>query len=238
MEYVAGGELWKWLRSEDKFEESQAKLYAAEIAIGIGALHRQGIVYRNLKPENILVDSSGHIKISGIGPAKDVGVEGSGSAAHPFFCREEYMSPEMLMRRPYTPSIDWWALGVLTYELIVGHPPFQSELQNRLYRMILQEPVKFPRFVSDDPQDFVTRLLDRDPAMRLGAGELDAQEILSHSWFSDLDMHKVARREVDPGWRPASPREEPSDEADYGGTVLLPSRRSVPGAFEMFHFLG
>jgi serine/threonine protein kinase len=148
-----------------------------------------------------------------------------------FVATAEYMPPEMLNRRPYTRSVDWWSLGILAFELVTGRPPFQSDNQNRLYRMISQEPVKFPRFVTDDAQDLIGRLLDRDPEARLGAGELDAQEILSHPWFAELDLDKVARREVEPPWVPPTGVD---DDASSPGMGLGIGRVAAPNAFSAF----
>ncbi|KAH0795684.1 AGC family protein kinase [Histomonas meleagridis] len=199
LDYVPGGELFNRLKEEGKFVESRARLYAAEILLGLGHLHSLGILYRDLKPENVLVDADGHIKITDFGLVKtNMKAEDTTTT----FCgTAEYLAPEMLLQQPYNKNVDWWCFGVLLYEMITGLPPFFDENANRLYRSILNNPVSFPQFVSPEAKDLIEHLLDKNPATRLGANN-DADEIKKHPFFAPLDFDKVLKKGYKPEWIP------------------------------------
>jgi serine/threonine protein kinase len=201
LDYVPGGELFARLKDERKFPESRARLYGAEILLGLGHLHSLGFVYRDLKPENILVDSEGHLRLTDFGLVKSK--MNSGATTSTFCGTPEYIAPEMLNQKPYTKAVDWWSFGVLMYEMMIGVPPFYDENTNRMYNAILNAPIRFsPGSVSDDGQDLILRLLERDPAARLGSGESDFEEIKAHKFFAVLNFEEVTRKTIQPEWKP------------------------------------
>ena len=122
MEFVKGGDLFNLIANERKFKEDQVRFYIVQIALAIGYLHEKGIIYRDLKPENILIDESGYLKLADFGLCAPVLKDGN---KRDTFCgTKEYMSPEMVSLIGYGTGHDWWALGIITYELICGYPPF------------------------------------------------------------------------------------------------------------------
>ena len=189
LDYIPGGELFGRLKEEGRFNENRARLYAAEILLGIGYLHQKGYIYRDLKPENILVDSNGHLKITDFGLVK--GHMTSESTTTTFCGTPEYVAPEMLQQIPYTRSIDWRSYGILLFEMISGLPPFYDENTNKMYQMILNEDVIFPPCFSNEAKDFVSKLLDRNPSTRLGSSENDAEKKKKHPFFSSINWNDV-----------------------------------------------
>ena len=201
MEYVPGGELFARLKEEGTFEEQRVKLYAAEIALGLGCLHSHKCVYRDLRPENILVDAEGHLRIINFGMTKsnlDVG-----GTTQTFCGTPEYIAPEILQQKPYGKDVDWWSYGILVYEMLNGIPPFYDENISVMYRNIVTAPVVFTSSrVSEEAKDFVLALLDRNPQTRLGSGEADVNAIKGHKWFSGIDWNAVENKKVKPAWVP------------------------------------
>jgi serine/threonine protein kinase len=201
LDYVPGGELFGRLKEEGKFNENRTRLYAAELVLAIGHLHSRGLIYRDLKPENILVDRDGHLKITDFGLVKSR-MNGATSTTTTFCGTPEYVAPEMLQQKPYTKSVDWWSLGILIYEMLVGIPPFYDENTNRMYRRILSEEIEYPSDFPPKAQDLVNKLCDRTPPRRLGASERDVEEIKEHPFFESLIWENVLQRQYTPGWIP------------------------------------
>jgi serine/threonine protein kinase len=200
LDYVPGGELFRRLKEEERFSENRSRLYAAEILLGLGHLHSRGFVYRDLKAENILVDADGHLRLTDFGLVK-TRMENGGSTTT--FCgTPEYIAPEMLQRKPYTKAVDWWSFGILLYEMLTGLPPFYDENTNRMYRSILKDAVPIPPNMSFEAQNLILKLLEKDPANRLGAGPLDYQEIQQQPFFEMLNWEAVLKRAVQPEWVP------------------------------------
>lgn len=200
LDYVPGGELFGRLKEEGRFHEDRARLYAAEIALGIGELHKRGFIYRDLKPENILIDAKGHIKLTDFGLVK---THMFGNATTGTFCgTPEYIAPEMLTQAPYTKSVDWWSFGIVVFEMLTGLPPFYDENTNNMYRMVLQEQVVFPPSMSPEAVNFISKLLEKDPALRLGNGEEDVEEIKRDPWFESINWQDVLEKKTTPEWVP------------------------------------
>ena len=151
------------LRNATRFPEERARFYAAQVALSIGHLHKTSIIYRDLKPENILMDDTGYICLTDFGLAKIL----QGNAQAYSFCgTPEYLAPEILNEKGHSFPVDWWALGILTYEMIVGFPPFYTGSNNNLkmYELIRKKPVYFPDpqrhkiKMSDECKDFISKV--------------------------------------------------------------------------------
>ena len=143
MKFVRGGELFMHLRKVRQFPEKRAKFYALTVALALGHLHSQKIIYRDLKPENILMGEDGYICLTDFGLAK---ILEQNEQAYSFCGTPEYLAPEILEERGHSFPVDWWALGILTYEMIVGFPPFYTGSNNnqKMYDLIKSKPVFFP----------------------------------------------------------------------------------------------
>ena len=140
LEYMKGGELFHWLRQAKRFTEDRAKLYGAEILLALAHLHSHDIVYRDLKPENILMDEDGHLRLTDFGLSKE-SVSGAGAeGGTKTFCgTPEYLAPEILENRGHGKAVDWWSLGVLIYEMMVGRPPFYDKNMQKMYSKVRGE---------------------------------------------------------------------------------------------------
>lgn len=199
MEFMIGGDLGFHIRRQRRFSESQIRLYLAEIALALTHLHKLGIVYRDLKPGNILLDSCGHIKLVDFGLAKSLC---NGEKEKSFCGTNEYIAPEMIEGAEYGFAVDWWAFGVVAYELMFGITPFRSENVSRLFDMIIKRPFKLMGKVDQATSDFLTRLLAKKAGDRLGCGELGEEEIFYHPYFQGINWEAVYEKTVTPQFVP------------------------------------
>lgn len=186
--YYPGGSLLDQMRKVRRFTEDRARLYAAQVILALEYLHERRIMYRDLKLENVLCDLDGNVALTDFGMSKEnTGCEGR---AKTFVGTYQMMAPDILSGKPYTNAIDFWALGIMVYEMIDGRTPFNGKDNAMIKQKILQSEVPFsPRF-SPVARDFVSKLLKKDPEERLGT-----PDIRPHPWFKDLDWDKVYRRE-------------------------------------------
>lgn len=201
LDYLPGGELFFHLKQERRFEEERVRLYAAELVLALQHLHDKDIVYRDLKPENVLLDEEGHVCLTDFGLSKEA--VATGGRTKTFCGTPEYIAPEILQGLGHGKPVDWWSLGTLVYEMLVGLPPFYSTDVKTMYEKILRSELTFPAYVSADARAILSALLQRAPEERLGAGAADSGELMAHRWFSPLDWERVRRREYAPLYRPA-----------------------------------
>jgi serine/threonine protein kinase len=204
MPFVQGGELYRFFKSKKRFKESEVKFYAVQIALALGYLHKKGIVHRDLKLENILVAQDGYLKIIDFGLAK---LMDQGSVTKTYCGTPEYLAPEMIAQTGHNFGIDWWALGILIYEMRIGVTPFFNKNKNMLFAKIQKSKVIFPDKAkygleySDEFVDIVQKLLDKNPNQRLGAKD-DVMEVLNHPWFSDVNVKNIEAQKVTPPLKP------------------------------------
>ncbi|CAD8046865.1 unnamed protein product [Paramecium sonneborni] len=193
MDFCPGGDLTKLLDLKQKLQEQIAKMYTAEIILAIEALHQNKIMYRDLKPQNIIIDNKGHCMLTDFGLAKtDIENEDTKS-----FCgTPAYMAPEVVNKKLYNRSVDWYQLGTITHEMLFGMPPYYSHNREELFENIKNKQLKFPQNnLSKDALSFISQLLERNPSKRLGAKK-DSEEVKAHSWFQGINWDDVMNKKL------------------------------------------
>ncbi|XP_044309565.1 serine/threonine-protein kinase N1 isoform X1 [Varanus komodoensis] len=229
MEYTAGGDLMMHIHM-DVFTEPRATFYAACVVLGLQFLHDHKIVYRDLKLDNLLLDTEGFVKIADFGLCK----EGMGYADRTStFCgTPEFLAPEVLTDTSYTRAVDWWGLGVLIYEMLVGESPFPGDDEEEVFDSIVNDEVRYPRFLSTEAIGIMRRLLRRNPERRLGSSERDAEDVKKQPFFRSIDWEALLTRKIKPPFVPViKGREDISnfdEEFTAEAAMLTPPRESRP----------
>ncbi|XP_053543317.1 serine/threonine-protein kinase N2 isoform X2 [Ictalurus punctatus] len=229
MEYAAGGDLMMHIHA-DVFSEPRAMFYAACVVLGLQFLHEHRIVYRDLKLDNLLLDTEGYVKIADFGLCKEgMGFQDRTST----FCgTPEFLAPEVLTETSYTRAVDWWGLGVLIFEMLVGESPFPGDDEEEVFDSIVNDEVRYPRFLSTEAISIMRRLLRRNPERRLGGGECDAEEVKKHLFFRNIDWNGLLAKKMKPPFVPtihgASDVSNFDDEFTSEAPVLTPPREPRP----------
>ncbi|XP_004539309.1 serine/threonine-protein kinase N1 isoform X3 [Maylandia zebra] len=200
MEYTAGGDLMMHIHT-DVFTEPRAVFYAACVVLGLQFLHDHKIVYRDLKLDNLLLDTDGYVKIADFGLCKE-GM-GFGDRTSTFCGTPEFLAPEVLTDTSYTRAVDWWGLGVLIYEMLVGESPFPGDDEEEVFDSIVNDEVRYPRFLSTEAIGIMRRLLRRNPERRLGSGEKDAEEVKKQPFFRSMDWEALLQKKLPPPFVPS-----------------------------------
>ncbi|XP_022118938.1 putative protein kinase C delta type homolog isoform X6 [Pieris rapae] len=200
MEYLNGGDLMFHIQQSGRFPEPRARFYAAEIISGLKFLHKRGIVYRDLKLDNILLDFEGHVRIADFGMCKlQIYLD---KTADTFCGTPDYMAPEIIKGLKYNQTVDWWSFGVLLYEMLIGQSPFSGCDEDELFWSICNELPSFPRFLSADGLDILTRLLDKDARTRLGGPECEHGDVRDHPFFREVPWDRLERRDLPAPFKP------------------------------------
>lgn len=238
-DFMNGGELFFHMQNEGTFSEPRARFYAAELVLALEHLHSCHVVYRDLKPENVLLSSQGHIVLVDFGLCKQNVTEDE--RTHTFCGTTEYLAPEIIKGTGYGKAVDWWSLGVLLYEMLVGISPFEDSRTESVHHKILHQPVIFPTrpgtlntrrnlspsnkksssrlqdsgslledgpstsYISQNAQDLIQKLLDKNPKTRLGSGHNGAEAVAAikaHPFFHGIDFVRLATRDVTPPFQP------------------------------------
>ncbi|CDU23532.1 probable protein kinase C [Sporisorium scitamineum] len=206
MEYISGGDLMLHIQREP-FTPRRAKFYAAEVLLALEYFHKQGIIYRDLKLDNIMLTLDGHIKVADYGLCKEEMWYGKTTST---FCgTPEFMAPEILLEQRYGRAVDWWAFGILIYEMLLGQAPFRGDDEDEIFDAILEDEPLYPLHMPADSVSILEKLLTRDPARRLGSGPTDAEEIKAHPFFRDINWDDIFNKRVPPPFCPTL--KNPSD---------------------------
>ena len=202
LEYAPGGELFFHLSRERRFAEPTARFYVAELVLALAFLHAKGVVYRDLKPENILLGRDGHVQLGDFGLAK-TGVHAATEGTRSLCGTPEYVAPEVLNKLGYGTAVDWWGLGTILHELLVGTPPWYTEDRQLLFQRIRGAPLVLPPFVSAAAAALLQGLLTKDAASRLGS-RAGAADVQAHAFFGALDWDALLRKEYAPPIAPCA----------------------------------
>ena len=236
LEYIAGGELYGLMRREPVMPISQVRLYVAELALAIEHLHRNGIVYRDIKPENILIAPDGHLKLTDFGLSKDI----SKTKCTSTFCgTAEYMAPEIVNQQMYGMAVDWWALGILMYMMLFGDTPFRDDNRSVMFQNITTGKPKFPDNADPAAVSLIEGLLVKQPGMRRGL-----KEMKKHQFFAGLDFDQVLEKKYTPEFIPEieDPLKPKYFDAEFTNEAAIDSIATPPlmqehDAFTGFSFI-
>jgi len=199
MEFVSGGDLMFQIQRDRHFNESRSRFYAAEVALALMYLHSNNVIYRDLKLDNVLLDREGHIKIADFGMCKCNVTKDNPATT---FCgTPDYIAPEILQELDYGHAVDWWAFGVLLYEMLSGQPPFEADHEDDLFEAILHDEVLFPIWLSADSVNILNQFMTKNPERRLGYDNEEVN-IKRHHFFAPIDWAKLERREIKPEFVP------------------------------------
>jgi protein kinase A len=222
MECIGGGELFVHLRRARKFSDEQSNFYGALTAAGFAHIHGKNIIHRDLKPENILMCQNGYSKLTDFGFAK---ILEPGTRTYTLCGTPEYIAPEVLLNKGHGKPVDWWTLGILIYEMIVGQPPFCDEDPMGIYQKILAGKVYFPKYFDKNAKSLVKKLNTADLSKRFGNLKDGASDILKHAWFESLDFQKLERLEIQAPYKPVM-----KDENDTSNYEDIPDSTELPPA--------
>ncbi|XP_040565028.1 calcium-independent protein kinase C [Lepeophtheirus salmonis] len=202
MEYVNGGDLMFQIQRARKFDEARARFYSAEVMLALQFLHKHGVIYRDLKLDNILLDAEGHCKIADFGMCKE-GIKDT-STTNTFCGTPDYIAPEILQELDYGASVDWWALGVLMYEMMAGQPPFEADNEDDLFESILHDDVLYPVWLSREAVSILKGFMQKNVSKRLGcvAAHGGEEAIKGHSFFKGLNWKDLEARKIKPPFKP------------------------------------
>lgn len=193
LDYVIGGEFFTHLRSAGCFDSNTARFYAGQVTLIFESLHNKDIIYRDLKPENLLLDKDGYLKLTDFGFAKKVEFKTYTLCGTP-----EYIAPEVLLNKGHGKGVDWWTLGILMYEMLTGDPPFVDVDPMGIYQKILGGRLTFPKSYDKGAKSLTKKFLTHDLTKRYGCLKNGTKDVKRAKWFADFDWNGMIRKELDP----------------------------------------
>lgn len=191
IEYIAGGEFFTHLRKAGRFENLAARFYSTQIILAFEYMHAADFIYRDLKPENLLLDKTGYLKVTDFGFAKKVTFKTYTLCGTP-----EYIAPEVLLNKGHGKGVDWWTLGILLYEMMAGQPPFVDEDPMGIYQQILAGKVTYPRHFDRGAKSLIKKLLVADLTKRYGCLKGGADDVKKHKWYNGFDWDALLNRQL------------------------------------------
>jgi len=188
MEYADGGDLRSLIDEEDRLSSDSAQVYSAELCLALQYLHGLQILHRDLKPENVLIDSEGCVKLADFGFAK---ILNASDKAWSLCGTPEYLAPEIILSRGHGKGVDWWALGILIFEMLAGYTPFCNGSPADVYKRVLAEAIDYPSHFDVAASDLIAQLLARDEVGRLGCQSDGAESVKRHMWYTRIDWEEL-----------------------------------------------
>jgi novel protein kinase C epsilon type len=225
-----------------KFDEGRARFYAAEVTLALQFLHKHGVIYRDLKLDNIMLDSEGHVKIADFGMCKE-GIR-DGATTSTFCGTPDYIAPEILQELDYGASVDWWALGVLMYEMMAGQPPFEADNEDDLFESILHDDVLYPVWLSKEAVSILKGFMQKNVNKRLGCVKNHGGEeaIKHHPFFRDVKWKELEERKIKPPFKPKIKSKKEATNFDTEFTkedpVLTPINQEIVKTIDQEEFAG
>merc|ERR1712070_576006 len=222
MECIGGGELFTHLRRARKFTDEQSKFYGALTGAAFEHCHGKNIIHRDLKPENLLICADGYSKLTDFGFAK---VVEPGSRTYTLCGTPEYIAPEVLLNKGHGKPVDWWTLGILIYEMIVGQPPFCDEEPMGIYQKILAGKIYFPKYFDKNAKSLVKNILQADLSKRYGNLKDGPADIMQSKWISTINLALLEQHQIPAPFKPAM-----KDEQDVPNFEDIPDSAELPPA--------
>lgn len=204
LEMLQGGDVLRLLVEYNRLPENWSRFYSGVVLLVFANIHEHNIVYRNLKPENLVLDSKGYPKVVDLEFAKKI----EGGKLWTLCGTPDYMSPEVVTNEGHDSAVDYWSLGVLLLELTSGTTPFASEYPMDVFKKILSGKIEIPDFASDDLADLVVKLLNPRQATRIGSTYCGTKEVMDHIWFSNLNFEKLLQKRIDAPFVPTLSNKE------------------------------
>lgn len=229
MEFIGGGDLM-WHVQNQRLSVRRAKFYAAEVLLALKYFHANGVIYRDLKLENILLTPEGHIKIADYGLCKDEMWFGNKTST---FCgTPEFMAPEILKEQAYTKAVDWWAFGVLLYQMLLCQSPFSGDDEDEVFNAILTDEPLYPIDMAGDIVQIFQGLLTKDPEKRLGAGPRDALDVMEEPFFRNINFDDILELRVQPPYLPEIKSPEDTSYFEQEFTSAAPTLTPMPSVLD------
>ncbi|MCQ2821506.1 MAG: serine/threonine-protein kinase [archaeon] len=196
-EFMQGGEMFFHLHRNPQYKDKAVIFYLSEILLAIEYMHKKNYIYRDLKPENVLIDFQGHIKLTDFGLSKILSEEDK--KTYTMCGTAEYLAPEIILEKGYDKSCDWFSFGALMFEMLCGYHPFPRK-GRKIDPRIYMSPIKIPRYLTEDARDLLSKLLEVNPRKRIGYN--GAEEIRKHPYFKEVEFEKVFAKAYTPPFVP------------------------------------
>jgi protein kinase X len=188
MDFIDGGELFKLIQTKGSLDSVSASFYAAQIILCFEYLHSKSMVYRDLKPENVLIHRSGYLRLSDFGFLKQLKV---GERTYTLCGTPEYLAPEIILNKGHSKAVDWYCLGIFIYEMMVGRCPFMHEDPYTIFTMILSSRIRFPKFFDSKAKSIIRHLTDHDLSKRYGNLKNGPEDVKNHRFFNDINFFNI-----------------------------------------------
>ena len=201
-EFMQGGDMFYHMHDGKIiiFNNEKTKFYIMELVLALEFLHKNNMVYRDLKPENILLDSKGHVKLTDFGLSKIFETEDD--KAFTICGTPQYLAPEILQKKGYNKSVDWWSLGCVMYEMLTGKIPYPIKKGIKLNLKIYEQQVKYPHNLNKNAKDLIAKFLVINPNERLGSGPEGSEDIKNHPFFKGINWEDAYKRKIKPPFIP------------------------------------
>lgn len=208
MEFVPGGELGKRMRADEhdgRFDNETARFYVSQLVMALQYMHSDSIIYRGICTDNLMIDKQGYIKLVDFGFSKTLifKEDDQNSMKTYTLCgTPEYLAPEMVNNKGHGKGVDWWAVGIVIFEMLAGYPPFYADEPYQIYTLILANDPQFPKTFDGYAESLIKSLLNQDLEKRLGCKAQGAEDIKKHKWFRGLNWAALYNKQMPPPFVP------------------------------------